>query len=265
MESMENGQPLRPDNPKDEEMWRAFLTGDDEGLKKLRGFWSRIPTNPRCKVCASPFGGIGGGLARVLWHAPLARNQLLCRACDSMFRRHPGGAEIDVSVLFADVRGSTGLAEGTSPTKFRKQLQAFYDVAWVAIPNWDGIIDKFLGDGVMALFIPAIAGEQHAARAVAAGRDLLAGVARLPEPRLPVGVGIHSGLAYVGIIGSAQDRDFSALGDVVNVAARLGSVAKAGELLISTDAAHAAAVTSGAAPHLLELKGRHEPLEVISL
>jgi adenylate cyclase len=262
---MPNAQPLRTDNPADEEMWRTFLAGDDAGLKKLRGFWSRIPTTPRCKVCASPFGGIGGGLARIFWHAPLARNPLLCRACDSMFRKHPGGAEIDVSVLFADVRGSTGLAEGISPTKFRKQLQAFYDVAWAAIPNWDGIIDKFLGDGVMALFIPAIAGEQRAARAVAAGRDLLAGVARLAEPRLPVGVGIHSGLAYVGIIGSAQDRDFSALGDVVNVAARLGSEAKAGELLVSVEAARAAAVASDATPRRIALKGRHEPLEVISL
>ena len=256
---MENAHRPRPDNPADEEMWRAFLSGDDAGLRKLRGFFLRFPSNPRCKVCASPFGGIGGGLARVFWHAPLARNPLLCRACDSMFEKHPGGAEIEVSVLFADVRGSTGLAEGTSPAKFRKQLQAFYDVAW------DGIIDKFLGDGVMALFIPAIAGELHAERAVAAGRQLLAGVASLPEPRLPVGAGIHSGVAYVGIVGSAQDRDFSALGDVVNVAARLGSEAKAGELLVSSEAARAAAVSSDAPPHLMTLKGRHEPLEVISL
>jgi adenylate cyclase len=182
-----------------------------------------------------------------------------------MFEKHPGGAEIEVSVLFADVRGSTGLAEATSPAKFRKQLQAFYDVAWKAIPNWDGIIDKFLGDGVMALFIPAIAGEMHAARAIAAGQELIAGVASLPEPRLPVGAGIHSGVAYVGIVGSAQDRDFSALGDVVNVAARLGSEANAGELLVSSDAARAAAVASDATAHLISLKGRHEPLEVISL
>jgi adenylate cyclase len=262
---MENAHRPRPDNPADEEMWRVFLSGDDAGLRKLRGFFLRFPSNPRCKVCASPFGGIGGGLARIFWHAPLARNPLLCRACDSMFEKHPGGAEIEVSVLFADVRGSTGLAEGTSPAKFRKQLQAFYDVAWKAIPDWDGIIDKFLGDGVMALFIPAIAGERHAERAVAAGRQLLAGVASLPEPRLPVGAGIHSGVAYVGIVGSAQDRDFSALGDVVNVAARLGSEAKAGELLVSSEAARAAAVNTDAPPHLMALKGRHEPLEVISL
>ena len=117
----------------------------------------------------------------------------------------------------------------------------------------------------MALFIPGIAGELHAARAVAAGRDLVAAVERLPDPRLPVGVGIHSGIAYVGIVGDAEDRDFSALGDVVNVAARLGSVAKAGELLVSTEAARAAAVTSSVAPQMLELKGRHQPLEVISL
>ena len=182
-----------------------------------------------------------------------------------MFRKHPGGAEIEVSVLFADVRGSTGLAEGASPAQFRNRLQSFYKVAWDAINDRDGILDKFLGDGVMALFIPGMAGELYAARAVEAGRQLLTALERMPDPRLPVGVGIHSGIAYVGIVGNAEDRDFSALGDVVNVAARLGSVAKAGELLISTEAARAAAVTSSVAPHLLELKGRHEPLEVISL
>jgi len=239
--------------------------GYDPGLLKMRRFFLRIPSNPRCKLCAAPFGGVGGGLARIFWHAPTGRNPLLCRACDGMFRKHPGGAEVEISVLFADVRGSTGLAENASPAQFRNRLQAFYKAAWDAINNRDGILDKFLGDGVMALFIPGIAGELHAARAVAAGRDLVAAVERLPDPRLPVGVGIHSGIAYVGIVGNAEDRDFSALGDVVNVAARLGSVAKAGELLVSTEAARAAAVTSSVAPQMLELKGRHQPLEVISL
>jgi len=67
------------------------------------------------------------------------------------------------------------------------------------------------------------------------------------------------------VVGAQIELDFTALGDVVNVAARLGSEAKAGELLVSVEAARAAAVTSGATPHLIALKGRHEPLEVISL
>src|SRR5207248_3915239 len=112
---------------------------------------------------------------------------------------------------------------------------------------------------------PGITGEQYTARAVAAGKELLAGVARLPEPRLPVGAGIHFGNAWVGVVGAEIEQDFTALGDVVNVAARLGSEAKAGELLVSSEAANAAAVTSDAISHSIALKGRNEPLEVISL
>jgi adenylate cyclase len=246
--------------------WRDILTGTDPGLKQVRRIFSRIPSNPRCKMCASPFGGVGGGVMRLFWHAPLARNPLLCRACSSVVKKHPGGAEIQISVLFADVRGSTGLAEEISPGAFRNRLQAFYRVAWDAVTRQDGIIDKYMGDGVMALFIPGIAGERHAARAVAAGRDLIDGMARLPDPRLPVGVGVHSGFAYVGIIGNTAEHDFSALGDVVNVAARLGSVARAGELLVSAESAAAADLAVEAALHdRLELKGRHEPLEVVRL
>jgi adenylate cyclase len=196
----------------------------------------------------------------------MARNPLLCRACHGYLRKHPGGAEVEISVLFADIRESTSLAERISPAEFRNPLQGFYSVAWEAIDTQDGIVDKFLGDGVMALFIPMFTGEQHAARAVAAGRELLAGIARLPEPRLPVGAGVHSGTAYVGVVGNAMDRDLSALGDVVNVAARLGSIARAGELLVSVETAGDAELDTSTAPHqVLELKGRSEPLEVVGL
>jgi adenylate cyclase len=250
--------------PADDETWRQILEGRDPGLQKMRGMFLRIPSNPRCKICAAPFGGAGGGVMRVLWHAP-SRNPLLCRACSGQLKKHPGGAQLEIAALFADVRGSTAIAEEMSPVRFRNLLTGFYRVAWEAITNRDGIVDKYMGDGIMALFIPGITGEQFTARAVAAGQDLLAGVARLPEPRLPVGAGIHFGTAWVGVVGSEVEQDFTALGDVVNVAARLGSEAKAGELLVSSEAARAAALTSDATPHLMELKGRHEPLEVISL
>lgn len=261
-------QPLEKADPGDafpetDETWADILGGRDLGLEKMRSFFLRIPSNPRCKMCASPFGGVGGGLMRVLWHAP-SRNPLLCRACAGQLKNHPGGAQIDIAALFADVRGSTAMAEEMSPVRYRNLLTGFYRVAWQAVTARDGIVDKYLGDGIMALFIPGITGEQFTARAVAAGQELLAGVARLPE-RLPVGAGVHFGNAWVGVVGSEVEQDFTALGDVVNVAARLGSEAKAGELLVSSEAARAAAIASDTTPHLMELKGRHEPLEVISL
>jgi adenylate cyclase len=249
----------------DDEVWQQILSGHDPALIKMRQFFMRIPSEPRCKMCASPFGGVGGGLMRLLWHAP-SRNPLLCRACTKQLKEHPGGAQVEISVLFADVRGSTALAEGLAPAQYKRLLDGFYRAAWQAISARDGIVDKYLGDGIMALFIPGITGEQFTSRAVAAGQDLLAAVARLPEPQLPVGAGVHFGTAWIGVVGSALEQDFTALGDVVNVAARLGSEAAAGELLVSVDAAKAAGLNGDAGAHeTLELKGRHEPLEVLRL
>ncbi|MGH2385636.1 MAG: adenylate/guanylate cyclase domain-containing protein, partial [Candidatus Limnocylindria bacterium] len=142
-------------------------------------------------------------------------------------------------------------------------LERFYRVASEAITTHDGIIDKFLGDGVMALFIPAFTGEGHAGRAVDAARNLLRRVDHMPE-RLPVGIGVHTGTAFAGVVGTDDQRDFSALGDAVNVAARLGSLATANQVLVSVPAARAAGVNADHA-RPLELKGRHEPLDVIEL
>ncbi len=249
-----------------EEMWRQVLNGTEPTLVRWRRIAKRIPTEPRCKMCATPFGGMGGIIARLIGHAPMPRNPLLCKACNGTLVKHPGGAQIDVSVLFADVRGSTHLAEDRSAVEFRDLLQGFYAAAREAITAQDGILDKFLGDGVMALFIPAFAGEAYAARAIDAGRALLRAVAAAPEPRLPVGAGIHNGLAFVGVVGSGDDQDFSALGDVVNVAARLGSQAAAGELLVSVDAARAGGLTiQPAEVSTIDIAGREQPLEVVRL
>ncbi|HET7026081.1 MAG TPA: adenylate/guanylate cyclase domain-containing protein [Candidatus Limnocylindrales bacterium] len=219
-------------------IWRGLLTGADPGLVNARRFWRRVPAAPRCKVCASPTQGVGGAIARVFWHGPMRNNPLLCKACFGQISQHPGGAEIEISVVFADVRGSTGLAERTSASAYRSLLQAYYRSAAVAIDDNGGIIDKFLGDGVMALFIPVITGENHAARAVAAGRAILAAVERdgLAARGLMVGAGVHTGEAFVGVVGSDEKTDFTALGDTVNIAARLGSLAGQGELLVSREA-----------------------------
>ena len=150
--------------------WHALLTGEDRSLEKVRRFWRHVPAAPRCKVCASPFHGIGGSVARLFWHGPMRENPLLCKACFGKLSQHPGGAELEISVVFSDVRGSTGLAERTSAAAFRGLIQGYYRSAAIAIDDNGGIVDKFLGDGVMALFIPVIAGENHALRAVIAGR-----------------------------------------------------------------------------------------------
>jgi adenylate cyclase len=228
-----------------------------------------MPAAPRCKVCASPFHGVGGTVAKLIWHGPTRGNPLLCKRCFGRLADHPGGTEVEVSVLFADVRGSTGLAEHETASEFRGLIQDYYVIVAQAVDRSGGIVDKYLGDGVMALFIPVITGENHAARAIEAGRAILADVERagLPARGARVGAGVHTGPAFVGAIGAGDKLDFTAIGDTVNVGARLGSVAAGGELLVSRAAWEAAGLAeeSGATSRALEIVGRSAPLEVFSL
>ena len=258
----------RKDAPPDlEEGWRRILLGSDESLPRLRRMWGHIPSSPRCKLCAAPFHGPGRLITKAFMHGPSLSNPLLCNACFGQLRKYPGGAEIEISVLFADIRGSTGIAERTSAVEFRRLVQQFYLRAAKAIDASDGIVDKFLGDGIMALFIPVMSGEMHARRAVEAGEALLRAVAdrELVEGGVRVGAGVHTGLAFVGTVGSDDKLDFTALGDTVNVAARLGSDAGAGELLVTSTAWHAAGRGGDAERRQLTVKGRAEPLEVVVL
>ena len=248
-------------------IWRSILTGADPWLPRLRRMWGHIPSSPRCKLCAAPFHGPGRLLTKAFMHGPSLSNPLLCNACFGQIRNMPGGAEVAISVLFADIRGSTGIAERTSAGEFRRLVQQFYHRAAKAIDASDGIIDKFLGDGIMVLFIPMVAGEMHARRAIDAGEALLRAVAdpELVAGGVRVGAGVHTGEAFVGTVGSGEKLDFTALGDTVNVAARLGSDAAAGELLVSEAAWRASGRTDPAERRQLTVKGRLEPLEVVVL
>jgi adenylate cyclase len=247
--------------------WRALLTGTDPSLLRVRRRWKHVPSAPRCKVCASPFHGFGGVVARAFWHGPMRDNSLLCKACFGQLAKFPGGAEIDISVVFADVRGSTGLAERISAARYRGLLQDYYRVAGTAIDANGGIIDKFLGDGVMALFIPVITGENHARRAIEAGTAILAGIDRsgLGDKGLMVGAGVHTGEAFVGAIGSDEKIDFTALGDNVNIAARLGGLAGPGELLVSRAAWDRAGRGAPPEEREVEIAGRTGNLAVVRL
>lgn len=250
------------------EEWRQVLMGTDPTLTGLRRRWRRIPSSPRCKVCAAPFGGLGRIATKLVMHGPSSSNPLMCNVCFSELRQHPGGAEIDLSILFADVRGSTGLAERLGAQRFRHLLQEFYRLSARSIEHQDGIVDKFLGDGVMALFIPVLTGEDHAGRAITAATDLLravAGSSSLSRAGIGVGVGIHRGIAFTGLVGADDRLDFTALGDPVNVAARLGGVAQAGELLVSRVAWDGPNRDPALPSASIDVAGRSEPLDVVTI
>jgi adenylate cyclase len=196
----------------------------------------------------------------------MRENPMMCRVCSRKLSGSGGGAELEISVLFADVRGSTALAQSVSAGTFRSLMEEYYRYAAVAVDENGGIIDKFMGDGVMALFIPAISGENHAERAILAGRAILAAVERnvLGDKGLLIGAGVHSGQTFVGVIGSGEKTDFTALGDTVNVAARLGSMAGPGELLVSRGAWDHAGLGTPALQRTVQLAGRSGEMPVVS-
>jgi adenylate cyclase len=199
---------------------------------------------------------------------PAENNPNLCSACFTFVTTNHGGAEIEISLLFADIRGSTGLAETMPPGEYRALLDRFYNVAADAVFANDGFLDKFVGDEVVATFVPLLTGEQHASRAVDAARALMkaTGHGRAEGAWVPLGAGVHTGRTWMGAVGEGAAANMTALGDTVNVAARLASLAQAGEILITSEAALAAGVDTTTLPHKsLELKGRQQLTEVVSL
>ena len=253
-----------------DEMWRNMLEGNDQSLARLQRLFRQLPSAPRCKMCSAPFGRPGSLVVAPLGWGRWPANPTLCRICARGLDQGKGGAEIQATFLFADIRGSTGLAERLRPAEFQALLDRFYRISAEAIDAVGGLVDKYLGDGVVALFVPVFAreGRGPAAAAIEAGRAILNRVGgRDGHEPIPVGVGVHSGLAYVGVMGTEGGQlDFTGVGDTVNTAARLGSEAGAGELFVSVAAATSGELdSSGLERRTLRLKGKKEPVDVVVL
>jgi adenylate cyclase len=259
----------RPSTP--EEAMRGYLSGEDPGLVRVRRIFRRVPHGPNCKLCAAPFEGPGGAVLRHFGFARYPGNPAICSSCvKDLNKVGVFGAEIPVSLLFADIRGSTGIGERLSPTEFRAFLDRFYQLSSRAILDNDGMVDKFVGDEAIGLFFTGISGTGHTAAAIEAARALLHAVGRPDATRtgpIPVGAAVHRGQAFVGSTGTNDAvNDFTALGDVVNTAARLASEAAAGELLVSIEAARAGGLDATTLEHrTLAIRGRSEAIEVVVL
>jgi adenylate cyclase len=254
--------------------WRSVLLGDADrapGLIRLRQVFRHLPSDPRCKLCYAPYAAPFGPLVRLLGYGPWSKNPSLCGACLRRMERAQGGAEVELSMLFADLRGSTRLAGGMTASAYTRLLNNFYGIASRAVEGLGGSIDKYLGDGVFALFIPGFAGVDHAGQAIDAARQILRETAKpvqaigSPMP-LQVGIGVHTGTAYVGVVGNSGElTDFTALGDAVNITERLSSAAAARELLISDAAVTASGYsTAGLNKRYLNLKGVAQPVQAWS-
>lgn len=251
---------------KNNEIWRQVLTGEMHDFNKTRHLFKYIPSNPRCRMCNAPFAGIGGPIMRIFYKKrPSSRNPNFCNFCETLTKNNPGGAEIELTMLFADVRGSTALGETLEAAAFSRCLNRFYKIAADALMQTDAMIDKLVGDEIIGLYIVGIAGSDHAKKAFEGAKEILKGTGhdRANGPWLPVGVGIHTGVAFVGSVGSTDTfSDFTALGDAMNTAARLASKAGAGEIVMSEEAWRAAKPEENYEQRSLELKGKSQPVLV---
>jgi adenylate cyclase len=257
----------RSDLAPESEVWRRLLLGTDPSVVRLRRRHRRIPSPPRCKMCAAPFGPPGGWVLRYFGHARWAKNPKYCEGCFRTLQANHGGAEVDCSLLFADVRGSTSLAERMRPAEFRALMGRFYDEAFAALIDFNAIVDKFVGDEVIGIFIPAYTGQEHARHAIDAAYRLLevTGHSLTDGPWIPIGIGVNSGVAFVGSVGQGPDTELTAMGDAVNVTARLAAEAGRGEILVTAEAADTVGITSGTEHRSLQLRGKSGATDVAVL
>jgi adenylate cyclase len=256
----ERGAPMTVDD-----IWREKLTTPSD-FRWRRRIRSRVPSAPRCKLCAAPFGSPGSLVMPFFHHGRWPKNPNYCNGCFRTIREMHGGAEIDCSLLFADVRGSTSLGERMAPADFNQLMRRFFDVAAAVLIEHEAIVDKYVGDEIVAVFVPAMAGPEHPRRALHAAREVLRRTGHTDPggPWLPIGVGVNSGTAWVGSVGAGDDSDFTAMGDLVNTTARLASAAAAGEILIGrTSAERAGLIVGDVEGRSLELKGKAEPTDVV--
>ncbi len=229
-----------------------------------QGCWQnmRLPV-PLRGAASVPFRAFGIRRSRM--------NPNTCTICEMMFERvmKARQVEIDATILFADVRGYTGLSRSQSSGAISELLDAFYDACAEAIWEHDGIVNKTMGDAVMAVFNFPIRRADHAAEAIRTARAIqvrwLAQQERLfaafggDAAKIGVGVGIDSGKVNFGEFGRAH-HDLTAMGTVVNLASRAQSVAAAGEILVTEtvfERAGAELPDSGAREY--RLKGIDEP------
>ena len=251
-----------------EHLWRRYLTtGEFVNEAWQRKFFRLLPGHPRCKNCYAPFNGPGGQVVKLLYgKRPANMNPQLCNICEVFAAEYQGGAEIELTMLFVDVRGSTALAEQMSPMVYSQLINRFYTVATRIMVRTDALIDKIIGDQAAGMYVPGFAGSDHAHKALNAAKEIMqaTGHGSTDGPWITLGASVHTGVAFVGSLGSEDGTsDITVLGDAANTAARLSSEAAIGEILVSSSAGVRVALdTSRYEQRSLDLKGKTKQVTV---
>ena len=246
--------------------WQQMLSGEHPALRRGRKMMRLLsPTaGDRCRLCCVGFDGFTAPALRLMGLGPWRRNPHFCEQCEAVLAKERGGAEIEIAMLYADVRGSTGLAAGMRPAEFAALMQCFFQIAMKVFTKTDAVVDKMVGDEVIGIYLPGFTGSDYRQRVVAAGLELLRATGHTDPagPWLSIGVGVHAGKTFVGSIGvEGGNYQFSALGDPMNFCARLVAAAKGGEMIISEAVWSDVSGSISAEPRSLELKGYAEPVK----
>lgn len=251
----QKGEPLTQDD------WAAYFALSSTAMgRAVHAVLHALPTGPRCGICGAPFAGFGARLVGPLGYRPSRKSPHLCAVC--VESAPPGGMTTEAGVLFADIRGFTRLSEQRDPQQVSELLRRFYRSAeQVLFP--EAIIDKLIGDEVMALYLPLYGRFEEAAPVMLRhARELLGAVGYGGEepPFAEVGIGLDYGEAFVGNVGEGSVNDFTAIGDVVNVASRLQGQARGGEIVASARLVERLPEAPPAERLELDLKGKAEPV-----
>jgi class 3 adenylate cyclase len=221
-----------------------------------------------------PLRGVISAPFRAFGVRPSRMNPNTCTICELMFTKVMRARKItiDATIMFADLRGYTSLSQSQSPDAVSSLLDAFYDECANAIWAYDGLLNKTIGDAIMAVFNFPLVRAGHPGNAVRAARDIqkgwrerrevLVAAHGLTASELGIGIGIHSGELSFGEFGHTH-RDLTAIGTVVNTASRAQSVAEADQILVTK------AVFDRTQPDLkdspskpFQLKGFDAPIEL---
>jgi len=246
--------------------WQQMLSGEHPSLRRGRAVMRMLsPTaDNRCRLCCVGFDGFTAPALRLAGFRPWRRNPHICEQCEAVLAKERGGAEIEIAMLYADVRGSTQLAAHMGPTEFAALMQRFFRVATEVFAETDAVVDKMVGDEVIGIFLPGFSGNDYRRHAVKAGLALLRATGHDDPagPWLSIGVGVHAGKTFVGSIGVEDGNyQFAALGDPMNFCARLVATAKGGEMVISSAVRDEAPAGLAAEQRSLLLKGYADPID----
>lgn len=261
----ESVKEVPPDLAPMSDRWVGILSGESIlafPQRAGRRLFGLMPSPWRCKFCNAPFRGPYAGTMKRIGYTPSSKNPRICARC--IEHAPEGGAIVPVTVLFADVRGYTALCEQMAPAEVSAFVNRFYQTASSALLAQEGLLGQIAGDEVEGLFVPGLAGAHYRKKAVEAARTLVRAVRYSDSPvgTLEVGIGIASGREFVGNVAGGGYKDFAAVGDVTNTAARLTSAAANGQIVVDAKTyADVMRAYPDARRDRLALKGKQEPVD----